>query len=219
MHPTQKKEFIENTRKAVRPKLLRWAFAAVWFLGCLAATYSMMGYNFKSSVLGDELEQWPTASVISPSSDQSTLLAFIHPRCVCSEATVVHLTQDIADYKNTRIVMAVYVPEDMKGNDSAWKHGEYITDVLAALPQTEIFYDVEGQQARLFQAHTSGTLVLFNPEGREVFRGGITDRRGGQYDNEGLRTLKGLMAKEEKNRQPSSPVFGCSLHEDMSSEG
>ena len=71
----------------------------------------------------------------------------------------------------------------------------------------------DGAEARRFGAFTSGTTLVYDGQGREIFRGGITDRRGGERDNPGVQWFTRVLAGGGRAAAPmvSAPVFGCPL--------
>ena len=63
----------------------------------------------------------------------------------------------------------------------------------------------------LFGAFTSGSVLVYDATGRERFRGGITDRRGSDDDNPGLRRFVHVLDGGQPVAATPSPVFGCPL--------
>jgi hypothetical protein len=78
--------------------------------------------------------------------------------------------------------------------------------------------DDDAAETRRFQSETSGQTILYAPDGRLLFQGGITQCRGHAGDNPGRSALVALL--EHKTFSPvETPVFGCALLESASSEG
>jgi hypothetical protein len=93
-----------------------------------------------------------------------------------------------------------------------WEEGEYVKTLRADLPKANILFDRGGAEARRFGAFTSGTVLIYDRAGKEIFRGGITDKRGGEGNNPGLQKL----GKTLENDIPvldigTTPVFGCPI--------
>lgn len=80
----------------------------------------------------------------------------------------------------------------------------------AAIPGVQVNVDHEGEEARLFQAVTSGQTLLYDSEGGLVFQGGITLSRGHAGDNPGRDAIESLL-KQKIPSATSPPVFGCAL--------
>jgi hypothetical protein len=96
---------------------------------------------------------------------------------------------------------------DSFSND--WAHSD-LWKSAAAIPGVTVREDVNGAQARLFGAETSGYVLLFDTHGRLLFKGGITGSRGHAGDNAGENAIiawsNGQAAGLDK-----TPVYGCSL--------
>ena len=76
--------------------------------------------------------------------------------------------------------------------------------------------DVDGREAALFGARTSGHVVAFDPAGRRTFAGGLTPARGRRGDGPGRLALLALLSGPSATSRPASdsPVFGCPLVEE-----
>ena len=75
--------------------------------------------------------------------------------------------------------------------------------------------DDDGREARLFHAATSGQAVLYDPQGRLLFSGGITASRGHSGDNAGRSSIVSLVHAGVPDRTETS-VFGCPLFDPQS---
>ena len=73
-------------------------------------------------------------------------------------------------------------------------------------------HDVEKYEARLFEARTSGHVVLYDAGGRLLFSGGITRARGHVGDNYGRQQVSSLL-RNHTVRVADGPVFGCPLED------
>ena len=80
----------------------------------------------------------------------------------------------------------------------------------AAIPGVAAREDLDGAQARLFGAETSGFLVLYDPRGQLLFQGGITGSRGHAGDNAGEDAVALLLTGRAAGLR-QTPVYGCSL--------
>jgi len=80
----------------------------------------------------------------------------------------------------------------------------------AAIPGVTVQTDPDGAQARLFGAETSGFVLLYNPRGQLLFKGGITGSRGHAGDNAGANAVVSLVDGQEVSLR-QTPVYGCSL--------
>jgi hypothetical protein len=70
--------------------------------------------------------------------------------------------------------------------------------------------DIDGREARHFQAFTSGQTLLYSSEGELLFSGGITIARGHEGDNSGRLAIESLLANSAAEVR-QTPVFGCPI--------
>ena len=102
-----------------------------------------------------------------------------------------------------------------KGLSAEWEK----TDLWQSannIPGVSVILDDDGREARLFQAATSGQTLLYDSEGRLVFKGGITASRGHSGDNAGRSAIVAIVNAEMPDRTDTY-VFGCALF-DLQSE-
>jgi hypothetical protein len=165
---------------------------------------------------GDPVEapgDWPAGSAVRLEPDRFTLLWFAHPHCPCARASLDELSWLLsrAGGKVEAHLLFVVPP----GAPSGWAE----TDLwrrAAALPGARVVVDEEAREARRFQAETSGQVLLYNPRGRLVFRGGITAGRGHRGANTGRHAV--LCWLRSGSAGPTeAPVYGCPLREKESS--
>lgn len=178
---------------------------------CVAAAYLVMGYDFQPGQIGSQRADWPVGTAVPHSADRLTALMFIHPRCVCTAASVKQLVRAIRQHPGADLTAVVFTPAD-GANKPEWEEGDYIKSIRAAIPNARLVFDRGGAEARRFGAFTSGTVLVYDRAGNEIFRGGITDKRGGEGDNPGLQKL----GKTLENGVPrldigTTPVFGCPI--------
>ena len=81
------------------------------------------------------------------------------------------------------------------------------------MPGVAVMDDVDGKLAKLFGAETSGYVVIYNPQGKLLFNGGITGSRGHAGDNAGLSAAVGWLTDNNSHLRCTS-VYGCSLFGD-----
>jgi len=80
----------------------------------------------------------------------------------------------------------------------------------AAIPDVTVQDDIDGTQAHKFGAETSGYVLLYDPHGQILFKGGITDSRGHAGDNIGESVIISLVNGQNTSLK-QTPVYGCSL--------
>jgi hypothetical protein len=180
----------------------------LWFAACLAGIYAAMGYDYKPGGLGDARSGWPEGTTLEKRAGRPALLFFMHPRCGCTEASVRQLAK-VAASRDAEVLVSCYVPAEAPDR-RAWAEGPTLR-ALRQIPKARIRFDPDGAEARRFGAETSGTVLVYDPAGREIFRGGITDRRGGEADNPGIQRLARVLTAGRRAAGAPTPVYGCPL--------
>jgi hypothetical protein len=95
-----------------------------------------------------------------------------------------------------------------------WNAGDLWTSA-ARIPGVTVLRDPEGAEASRFAVATSGAVVLYDPAGRLLFRGGITAARGHEGDSFGQERIASLLTTGAADRA-DAPVFGCALEDEPS---
>jgi hypothetical protein len=166
-----------------------WLIAALLlvFAGVLGTLGALARWKGEPGAVGAIPERWPTRSTISRVEGRTTLLLFVSPTCPCSRASL-HELEAITSHHDIDAIVITSGP-------------------IAPVPQARVV--VDPREAQRFGALTSGQALVFSPEGRRLYAGGITLARGHEGDNAGARAvvaaLSGTSAHEE------SPVYGCAL--------
>ena len=182
-------------------------FAIIWLLVVLTGSLLMAQYSQTAGVVGTPPKQWPKASRVRPETGRSNLVIFLHPRCPCSRATLGELERLMAHCQGMLSVQVWFIQPE--GRDEAWVKTD-LWPTAAAIPGVQVGVDHAGEEARLFQAATSGQTLLYDPSSRLVFQGGITLARGHAGDNPGRDAIECYL-KQKMNPSASTPVFGCAL--------
>jgi hypothetical protein len=157
-------------------------------------------------------ETFPATCLLEFNPRGQTLLMFAHPHCACSRASLSELAAILVECPDLQPVQIVFpVPA---GATAAWKQGK-IAQEAATLAGVRIVWDQDEELARLFQAKTSGHVLLFAANGTRLFSGGITGTRGHAGWNAGRGAIVALH-KNQPGVRSSTPVFGCQLSSDKS---
>lgn len=167
----------------------------------------MAQYSQTAGATGTPPAQWPETSPTLRHPDQSQLVMFLHPRCPCSRATLGELEQLVAHCPGKFSAQVWFIQP--QGMDDEWVKTD-LWHVAASIPGVQVNVDHAGEEARRFQAVTSGQTLLYDAEGGLIFQGGITLARGHSGDNPGRDAIESLL-KQKINRVTSHPVFGCAL--------
>jgi hypothetical protein len=178
-----------------------------WGTGIILGLYVLTRYTSTSAEVLPLPNQWPKHTTIVRAFDRPTMLISLHPRCVCSRATVEELARLLAQVPVLpRVEVLLYRPDNAP---ESWGQ----TDVVIrarSMPGVTIRPDPRGREAELFRMSVSGQTAMYASDGRLMFTGGITRARGHEGDNAGRDAIVSILS----NQQPvvsSTPVFGCSI--------
>jgi len=151
---------------------------------------------------------WPATSALPhPDAGHATLIFALHPRCPCSRATVGELAAIMTHAGDRlRAYALVILPAGMP---EGWERTD-LWDSAERIPGVKVLVDPEGREAALFGTLTSGSVALFDVNGRLIFSGGITAARGHAGDNAGRAAVIAL-AQGEKPQVSRTDVYGCPL--------
>lgn len=167
----------------------------------------ILDYENASGSAGPAPGLWLSGTQIPLDRNRDTLIMFAHPRCPCTRASLGELNRLLAQ-SNGRIAAHVFFfrppgyPDDWTRTD-LWRSA-------AAIPGVTVQDDVDDALARKFGAETSGYVLLYDPHGKLLFRGGITGSRGHAGDNVGETAIISL-AMGQSTAVTNTPVYGCSL--------
>ncbi len=180
---------------------------AIWLAAVAFGVRAASEYDAQPGAPADPPSSWPRASALPRRPDVPTLVAFVHPRCPCSRATLAELNVVMNRMRGRVTADVVFMrPSGVPANwtrTGSWRRAHEI-------PGATVLADTDGIEAQRFQARTSGQIVLYDRDGRLVFDGGITASRGHEGDNAGRRELLALLAGGTGDHA-TSRVFGCAL--------
>jgi hypothetical protein len=180
---------------------LLWAGAAVF------GGHELLKYENAPGKAGLVPSDWPANSGIPLAADRPTLVMFAHPQCPCTRASISELASIVAHTQTkARVFVSFYTPRNA-GED--WRKTDNCRSA-AQIPGVTVLSDVDGEEAERFGAETSGHAFLFDPDGRLLFNGGITESRGHSGDNAGKSAIVSLIDNRAVTRAQTF-VFGCSF--------
>jgi len=186
---------------------VRVVCCVVWLAVSGAGFAVLSKYQNTSGSSGPTPSDWPSQARVTLDQTRDTLIMFVHPQCSCSTASIEELNRLLARRsESVNAQVWFFRPKAFPTNwtqSSLWR-------AAAAIPGVTVQEDVDGTQARLFGAETSGFVLLYDPRGKLRFKGGITGSRGHAGDNEGEDTIVSLLAGQETGLS-QTPVYGCSL--------
>jgi hypothetical protein len=197
--------------KTVRKHAVVAIALAVW-LPSVAYGFSVLWrYSMTPGHPASPPSKWPSQVAIKRNPTQATLLMFAHPQCGCTKASLGELAILIAraPEKVSASVM-FYAP---RGEAISWVKTD-LWETAEKIPGVTVIQDTGNNIARSFGVFTSGQTLVYEPNGRLIFNGGITESRGHSGDNYGrdaiIALLHGNLA-QAATLPVTSPVFGCSL--------
>jgi hypothetical protein len=150
---------------------------------------------------------WPVSSAIPRLTGREELLAFVHPFCSCTVATLNELAQ-IPTRRKTAAGSPTITAVFFRPKRSGWLPNALWTQALQIGART--LWDDDGVEARRFGARTSGSIFLYSSKGRLLFNGGVTGSRGHEGDNYGVAELVAALDSGRPARARTF-VFGCAL--------
>jgi hypothetical protein len=181
----------------------------LWLVAAAAGTAGLLRYENTPTEAGETPATWPADSHIVRQPGHATLVMFAHPHCPCSSASVGELNRLLTRCKDPATVHVLFIRP--KGMDDSWTETT-LRKSAQAIPGADVQIDPEGREASRFGAESSGYVVLYGPDGRLLFSGGITAGRGHAGDNTGENVVVSLMNNKFVGLK-HTPVYGCSLHD------
>ena len=187
------------------------AAGALWALSVAAGSGLLIRYERAPGAQATPARQWPAGVGFEPDSRRFTLVMLAHPRCPCTRASLRELAKLMAREPGRLTAEVLFFRPE--GASETWAHTN-LWRAAAEIPGVQVRSDEGGQLARnAFHAATSGQTLLYDAEGRLLFRGGITAARGHEGDNTGESAIRALLAGQGGTQTVAgtAPVFGCSL--------
>ena len=199
--------------KLTRSSKITLLFLAFWILLVGSGMRMILAYDNSPGISASAPQMWPTSTLISRQAGVATLVMMIHPHCPCSRASIGELALLMAEIPgpvnaNVLFIQPQQFPEDWVKSD--------LWNTAASIPNVKVDIDVDASEARRFGSQTSGQVMLYDINGELLFNGGITASRGHAGDNDGRRAIMSLLT--DKNGPAETPVFGCPLFEQTSSD-
>jgi hypothetical protein len=191
----------------LREQMLIVAGAVLWVCLLLVGINWISEYKSAPGERGAAPLEWPAQSTLSRHAGQSTLVMFVHPKCSCSRASLSELDAIMNPERQDASAFVVFLRPAGVEND--WERTD-TWDKAQRIPHTTRVLDHDGVEAKRFGARTSGHVVLYGPDGRLRFSGGITGSRGHAGDNVGRQTVLALLASIP-TPQHDHAVFGCPI--------
>jgi len=180
-----------------------------WTIAIGCGFHALMVYKGRAGPAGAMPAVWPRNDLITPSPDKPQLVMFAHPRCPCTRASLGELELLVAQAQGKFDAVVLFAePAD---ETEAWSNTATI-DFARSIPGVRAVLDKDGEVAKRFGAKTSGHTVVYAPNGKLLFSGGITGSRGHLGENGGFDSVRQLVSGgDTPPRQITAKVFGCGL--------
>ena len=188
-------------------RLILFAAGAVWLAMICVGMWFLKDYEISPGVAAAAPERWPADTRLRRDDARPTLVMLAHPHCPCTRASIGELARLMTQARDrvTAYVLFVKPPNFSEG----WEQTDLLRSA-AAIPGVTVVRDDNGVEANRFHAATSGQTMLYDAQGRLMFRGGITSARGHAGDNAGRTAIVSLLTEGEVG-QKETAVFGCPL--------
>lgn len=151
--------------------------------------------------------EWPVESSIPRPSGTHSIIMFAHPHCPCTRASIQELSRIAAQGRRRAAVFVVFLKVSDEENAV---RGSSLWQEAVAIPGVRAIVDSGGREAGLFGPLSSGHTLLYNPQGKLVFEGGITASRGHEGDNLGRASIVANLLNERADSERTA-VYGCAL--------
>jgi hypothetical protein len=188
----------------------RTMLCLLWGIGLLIGLYKVTAYSNTPGHVLPQPRQWSRDTKVLLASDRPTMLVTLHPRCVCSRATLEELARLLAQITAPiQIEILLYQPD---AASNSWAESD-LTIQARSIPGVAVQADPNGLKAASFGMSVSGHTAVYAPNGDLLFSGGITRSRGHAGDNAGRAAIVSILS----NRQAAisrTPVFGCSIRDE-----
>lgn len=181
----------------------------VWAAAILGGARMLLTYEYTPGVQGGVSPAWPSTTHINRPPGKFSLVMMLHPDCPCSQASVTELDRLMAKLQGSLAASVIFVKP---GSSEAEVHMTSLWKRASAIPHAAVFDDNMGLEIGVFGGSLSGETILYDPQGKMVFHGGITASRGHEGDNEGSDSILRLV-RGETHAVAHTPAFGCSLRD------
>jgi hypothetical protein len=206
--------FADSPAQAPRPPRrwtwLRGAAFVAWSLAVLAGFAALSAHEARPGERGASPRRWPEGTTLSRDASAPTLVVFVHPRCPCTRATVAELERLVTSAAGAgappRVLAVAYKPS---GAEAGWERTALL-ERLSAIPGASVAVDEGGLEATRFGVRTSGHVLVYAPDGRLRFTGGITTSRGHEGEGPSWDAARAaLLGRVEGTAE--AQVFGCGI--------
>lgn len=183
------------------------AGGAVWVVVLAVGMLALWRYASSPGLAATPPELWPAETGVARVPRIATIVMLAHPKCPCTRASIAELGILMTRLAGRAHAHVLFMRPADAGDGwektDLWRSAVAIHGVTAST-------DPGGTQAARFGAMTSGQIVVYDPAGQLVFRGGITAARGHIGENSGVDRVVALLTRGKADKSESD-VFGCAL--------
>ena len=204
-----------QTRAYLSQKCLLLAALVVWLLGISAGMAALWRHASRPGSSGAAPSHWPADSPLVRAKDRPTVVLVAHPHCPCTRASFEELSRVLARCRRPLALHALlwqpaHLP-DSWADTALRRHALALAAGVGG--HSSVTVDEGGEEARRHGVRTSGHVLLYQPDGRLVFSGGVTAARGHAGDNPGKDALTTILLAppDAGASRVEAPVFGCPL--------
>ena len=173
-----------------------------------------LSYEAAEGTPAEPPTRWPSASSIHRDDKRFSLVLLAHPDCPCTRASLSELERIMTNVQDAVAAVVVFTKPGASAADAentfSWRRA-------AAIPGVAVRFDDDARETALFGGRVSGQTLLYDPEGRLTFTGGITGTRGHEGENPGSNAVIEQVRREHQELL-HAPVFGCSLQDPTQQE-
>lgn len=181
---------------------------AVWFTLVVAGFLALMREAY-TPVRTEELAfTFPASAGFALDPARPTLLIFAHPQCPCTKASFRELDELRAQANDRLAVKIIFTVPPSEPIE--WVKGDLYT-AATRMKDIQILLDRGGILARSFHIVGSGHVLVYTPNGRLHFSGGITPSRGHDGDTPGGAAIVRMARGQFGSTIIQQPVYGCTL--------
>ncbi len=181
------------------------AIFLLWLTGLAVGFFGLYTYEFSGTTDTNSPAYWPDDIPLLSSKQGPTLLFFVHPRCPCTAASISELDRVLSRNPSSYQTYVVFpVPSRAP---TGWLFGSNHS-AAQRLPHAEIIEDDSASITNTFGVVLSGTTLVYGPDGRLIYEGGITASRGHAGTSYGSLALEAI-AQGDTSPRTGIPVFGC----------
>ncbi len=183
----------------------------IWIIGVSYGLFILYDYEYTAGSLAPVSKSWPLESNIQRFHEQYQLVMFVHPHCPCTRASIHELEVIMNETPGKLKASLLFIKPSLF--DEEWTKTD-IWYTAKTIPNVIPIVDNDGVEASYFGATTSGQALLYDPDGKLLFIGGVTGSRGHVGSNLGRNTVLSFV-NDGASDTYSTPFFGCPLFSDL----